>query len=218
MEATDVNVGIEKRPIITSKWRRYSVRFHTSGLICGIAREKIAELVRGQPPPSRAAKCSNLRNIQNPGHLDAIHNNRPLGLSGPPIQIYHPAFATFIRESLDTTTTLTPETLDMARELINVSLEFHEDELRRKTELEKLEFWRSILSTDYASDSTVIDPDGSITVRPHGGRRTAIRIVELKNEIGEGKSDPIMQAERRYVSIFCSTGVGLFFFPISTFH
>lgn len=36
--------------------------------------------------------------------------------------------------------------LDMARELISVSLEFHEDELRRKTEFEKLTFWRSVLS------------------------------------------------------------------------
>ena len=98
----------------------------------------------------------------------------------------------------------------MARELVDVSLEFYEDELRRKTELEKLEFWESILSTDYTFDSVVIHPDGSTTIHPYSDRWTAIRIAEVKNEIGEGKSDPIMQAERSYASIFCSTGVGLF--------
>jgi len=107
----------------------------------------------------------------------------------------------------------------MAQELIAVSLRFYEDESLRRTELEKLEFWKPILSADYILDnSTIIHPDGTTTVHPPGGHRTAIQIVELKNEIGEGKSDPIMQAERSYASIFCSSGVGLFSSTISTFY
>jgi len=174
-------------------------------------------MVRGRPSPSNAAKCSNLRTIQNPDNLDAVYNNRPSELSGPPIQIYHPAFAAFIRESLDTTITLTPEMLDMAKELIDVSLNFYEDELHRRTELENLELWGSILSTDYILDKSIVHSDRSTTVHPPDVHRTAIQIVETKNEIGEGGSDPILQAERSYSSIFCSSEVSLFPFTISTF-
>ena len=99
----------------------------------------------------------------------------------------------------------------MARELIDVSLRFYEDELQRRAELERLEFWRSVLSIEYVLGKTVIRPDGSITVHPPGGHQTPIQIIELKNEVGEGGSDPIMQAERSYTSIFCSPGVGFFF-------
>jgi hypothetical protein len=148
-----------------------------------------------------------------------VYNCRPPDLSGPPIQIYHPAFATFIRESLDTTTELTPETLDMARELICASLEFYEDESQRKAALEKLTFWKSILSTDHNLDSSSICADGSTSACSRGSRRIPVQIVELKNEIGEGGSDPIVQAERSHAAIFCSTRVGLSFsFPNSIFY
>ena len=100
MEATDVSVGIENRPIITSKRYPCLVRFHTSGLICGITREKSPNWSL-EAPPSMAVECSSLRNIHNASHLDAIHSNRPVDQSRPPIQIYYPAFATFIRESED---------------------------------------------------------------------------------------------------------------------
>ena len=106
--------------------------------------------------------CSNLRKIRNPNRLDAVVNNRSLY---PPIQIYHPAFATFIRELLDTTATLTPETPDVAREFINVSLGFCEDELRRERELAKSEFWKSTLM----------------------GVIGLLFGLESKNEIGEGE-------------------------------
>jgi hypothetical protein len=213
MTVADVRIGVEEIPTITSELHPYLARFRA--LICGIARNKIVAGVRGQDAPSTSAKCSNLRIIQTPGHIDAIYNNRPPELTGPPIQIYHPVFATFIRELFDTTTTLLPRTLDMARELIDVSLEFYESELQRKAQLQKLKFWDSISieSTDYILDKSAIHPDGSITVHPPDGHRTAILIVELKNEIGEGSSDPIMQSERSWASICCSSMVGLFLPP-----
>lgn len=55
-----------------------------------------------------------------------------------------------------------------------------------------------------------VRPDRSTSVQTPGGLRIPFRIVELKNEIGEGKSDPIVQGERSYASIFCSAEVGPF--------
>jgi hypothetical protein len=53
-----------------------------------------------------------------------------------------------------------------ARELINISLEFYDDELQHRTELGKLKIWEPIFSMDYASDNTIIHAEGSITVHP----------------------------------------------------
>ena len=92
-------------------------------------------------------------------------------------------------ESLDTTISLTPEALDTVEELAGVSLEFYEDELRRKTELEKLEFWKSTASTNYTVRQYHHSSDGSTTVHPHEGHRAVVEVVELKNGTGEGRSD-----------------------------
>ena len=112
--------------------------------------------------------------------MQRMYNDRPLDPSGPPIQIYHPAFATFVQESVDTATTFTPETLDRAREFVSVSPGFHEDEFRWKGELERSEFWGS----------------------------TLMGVIGLLFE--SGGSDPISQTERSYASNVHSTGVGLF--------
>jgi len=92
-----------------------------------------------------------------------------------------------------------------------------EDELLRRGELENLKLWGSILSTDYVLDKSIIHSDRSTAVHPPDGHRTAIQIVEIKNEI-RGGSDLILQAEHSYSSIFCSSGVGLFSFTISSFY
>ena len=149
--------------------------------------------------------------IQDPRNLGATLNDQPTGLWGPPIQIYRPAFARFIRESHDTTVQLTSEMLEMARELIVVSLPFYEDALQRKAALEELMCWRSIVSEQYALGTTSIHLDGSTSVRTLSGHKIPVQITELRNEIEEGGgSDPILLAERSYVTICRSRKVGLF--------
>ena len=205
---TDNNVGKERPPVVHGEQHPRSVRFHT--YIDEIVRELLAEMVRGQF--SEAEKCST-------SNLEAIRDGR--GASGPPIQIYHPAFTTFIRESLDTVTKLTPEVLEMAMELISVSLEIYSTRLQRKAELARLKFWKSmsILSTDYTLGESTIRPDGSTCVDARGGLRIPTLIVEVNNEIGPGGSDPITRAEYFHARIFSSAEVCLSFsFPNSIFH
>lgn len=139
-----------------------------------------------------------------------MHNSRPPELYGAPIQIYHPAFTTFIRESLDTNANLTPEILKMAWELVSLSLEFYETKLERRAVLEKLGFWGSMTTTEFNLDKITVCPDGVLTAQPDGGHQTVVQVLELENEIGVGGRDPIMKAERSYASIVCSADVGVF--------
>lgn len=72
----------------------------------------------------------------------------------------------------------------------------------------KAELRKSISTIEYILDKSTIRPNGSTTIYASGGHQAVIQIIELKNKIREGKSDPIMQAKRGYTSIFCSAQVG----------
>jgi hypothetical protein len=140
----------------------------------------------------------------------AIYNGRPVEYTGPPIQIYHPAFATFIRESLDTTTKLTPELLNAAKKLIGTSLAHYPDALARRKALESLNLLESIptCSMEFTIAKSVVRPDGSAIVDVGKSLTIPYEIMELKNEIGTGGMDPHTQAEYGYASIFCTPEVG----------
>lgn len=203
---------MEKRALpVSNIWIRFGLT-----LMCGIDRGMVASVVRKWSAPSSAAKVSALRSIQKPSRVNAVYNCRPLDLYGPPIQIYHPVFASFIRDSLDTRAELTPDILDTALHLINSSLWFYKDELRRRAALVKLRFWGSMSTIEFDIGKTAICPNGVLTVEHPKGNKMVVEIVELKNEIGEGGSDPIMQAERSYASIVCSPNVSVFFSLVQT--
>ena len=143
---------------------------------------------------------------------DAIHNNRPLSLIAPPVQIYNPAFVTFIREMSQPCSTMefSPKELDKALRFIYASLDFYKDESNRRAEIHRLHTLGDLLSPEIQLGPRVIKPGGRITVRRHTDNQEAtVRIVEMKNEIGEGGSDPITQAECVFVLICSSKEVNL---------
>ena len=78
-------------------------------------------------PPSTGAKNSTLRKTQKEKEIDAIYNGRPVNLTAPPIEIYHPVFAKFRHEislPIDKSS-FTAEELGMAMELVTTSLAFY---------------------------------------------------------------------------------------------
>ena len=148
-----------------------------------------------------------MRAIQHSSRKDAVYNNRPQHLTGPPIQIYHPAFTTFIREISRPADvgTLSHEELDAAAELISASLDFFAEESDRLTKLNNLKALGDLISPDIKLNARTITLDGTTAVYCPSAKQDAIvRIVELKNDVGEGASDPIMQAECGFVLI-CSS-------------
>ncbi len=63
-----------------------------------VQREAVATAARKRDPPSTGAKNSTLRKTQKENQADAIYNGRPINLTAPPIEIYHPIFAKFQHE------------------------------------------------------------------------------------------------------------------------
>jgi len=169
-------------------------------------REVITKLANKRESPSAGSKHSALRITQNESRKDAVYNSRPYNLTGPPVQIYHPAFATFIRENSRSIPVgeLTEE-LKQATKLIHVSLEFFKEESDRKAKLNTLKTFGDLVSPEVNIEPRTIPPDGITTIFcPSAEQEATIRIVELKNDIGEGGSDPIMQAECGF-ALICSS-------------
>ena len=144
---------------------------------------------------------------------DAVYNSRPYTLTGAPVQLYHPAFARFIRgiSSPVDTGELPHEELDRAADFIYNSLNFFEGEADRQERLKAVKGVLGNLSSGQIKvDARIIKPDGTTTVHCGSAEKDVyVRIVELKNDIGVGDSDPIAQAECGFVLICSSEMVAL---------
>ena len=118
-------------------------------------RETIAALARARESPSAGAKLAAMINNQCEDRQDAVYNNRPQSLSGPPIQIYSPAFVTFIQEMSHSPTTVdsSPMELDSALEFINVSLGFYRDKSNRRAQIDGLRVLGRLLSPELRIDA-----------------------------------------------------------------
>lgn len=104
----------------------------------------------------------------------------------------------------------------MASQLISHSLQLYETELLWRASLQRL--WKGIITTEFNFGDTSILPDGVVSTWTDQGHQRVVQVLELKNEIGEGGSDPIMQAECSYASIVCSDDVGILTSPLLTFY
>jgi len=168
-------------------------------------REVIAKLASKRESPSAGSKHSTLRLTQRASRVDAVYNSRPYELTGPPVQIYHPAFTTFIKEiSHPIPVEELAEELDLAVKFIFASLDFEEGSDRR-VKLNNLKILGDLVSPKFKVDARKIFPDGTTTVFcPFAGEDAIVRVVELKNDIGEGGTDPIMQAECGF-ALICSS-------------
>jgi len=98
-----------------------------------------------------------------------------------------------------------------ALDFIDASLNYYENGSYRRANLHKLQALGDLISPEINLEPRVIKPDGILTViDPTSKQEAYIRIVEIKNEIGEGGSDPVVQAECGFVLICSSKKVTLF--------
>jgi len=169
----------------------------------------VATAARKRDPPSTGAKNSTLRKTQKENQADAIYNGRPINLTAPPIEIYHPIFAKFrsgISGSIDKSS-FTPNELRMVCDLVTSSLAFYENEDAR---IKDITTAMNALVDDQVLRRTEIVRDNGKTYKPDGAvfvqcekfvkrDQAASAFTEGKNGIGEAGSDPIHQAQCDYV-------------------
>jgi hypothetical protein len=126
-------------------------------------------------------------------------------------------FSTFIKDSLDATAELTHELLNVAVNLVKVSSAHYTSAQERKEALMGafgLVDYIPTLSSEFSLGRTVTRPDAATSTHAGEGKQVVpCQILELKNEIGTGGSDPITQAECAYSRIFSAPKVGPSFPP-----
>jgi hypothetical protein len=176
---------------------------------------------RKRDVPSTGALNSTLLRTQTDDREDAVYNGRPIQLTAPPVEIYHPVFAKFkqqIAEPIDKAT-FTDKELRNAHRLIIDSVAFYANE---KDRILKIQESLDVLVSPELFWNTEI-PFGERSFKPDGMMRCACdslphcdtgayEFTEVKNGIGEAHSDPIHQAECDYVAYNAAKAVRVFFF------
>ena len=187
-----------------------------------VGREQIVNAARLRKSPSTGAKVQTLLNTQVLGRPDVMYNHRPLSLSPPPIVIYHPVFNKF--RNLVTTPVgdihFSHDELNHALRFLLTSTEHYSSKEERHDSLQGIAdavHTNMLITTVYRHlGRGTTRPSGSVSFPCpllHGLLATA-GITELKNDLGEGDSDPIAQSECAYISIVSSTKVCEYFFLI----
>ncbi|KAF5386420.1 hypothetical protein D9757_006635 [Collybiopsis confluens] len=176
------------------------------------AREAIARMAQGRPPPPTGARSTELLSTQDTQNLDAAYNHRPPELGPPSLVIYDPVFAKFRREMVTPTDTLdlTEDQLDRASRFIDASLRHYPNENARQQALQKVpildgEFWQT---KKIPINASAIEPDGGMGIRSEIGTDfgpfAQFIVAELKNGGGDGGCDPVDQACCGYIKIVSS--------------
>lgn len=143
--------------------------------------------------PSSAAQLRTLgkEQTQNP-----VLNGRPLDNRGQSIFLYHPIFDRYQKILGDREWTPTAKNYQTTQVLVNSSADLYSDELQRTAMLKPL--LSNILGYPIQSirndDNT--SGDGAITVGVEVDDLISCLLLNMvvKNEIGEGHSDPSIQA------------------------
>ncbi|CAE6465106.1 unnamed protein product [Rhizoctonia solani] len=144
---------------------------------------------------SSAAQPKNFRAQQKGPNF--INNGRPADKEGPPIILFHPVFGRFLTQ-LRSTDPIDPQVYRHTVDHFIVSQDLYEHETKHPEARDEVTCTslRDLLG-DTLSKVTAngVQADGTIT----GWDATRIIIMEMKNEIGTGGSDPSIQAAQSYL-------------------
>ncbi len=146
--------------------------------------------------PSSGATRANFESQQ---YKYPVLNGRPSTLYGPPIGLFHPVFDMMRATIQNANMPLPPQQYEDTRELLSVSSEFYGTETSRLSRI-KPTLHRLLKSMFVNVRSERMESDGVIQ-HPSCDGNAYVVILEAKNEIGEGGSDPYNQvslAFRKY--------------------
>lgn len=181
-------------------------------LIAGSDRKKIVEAARQRKSPSSDAKLSHT--TQKSTRQDAVRNERPIHLAGPPIQIYHPVFAKFLSRAF-LQFDGNEEILQWTSKFIQVSRDCYENDAYRMSALrpclaDLVHGDAMIFSKVDLGDGKWFEPDATIRADYIQGRPQPVcAFVEVKNEVGTGGCDPALECQSDFVKLCSANSVGI---------
>ncbi|RPD53873.1 hypothetical protein L226DRAFT_617285 [Lentinus tigrinus ALCF2SS1-7] len=200
-----------RRPLDTVKEARLLGILKVNESVGKINREQIAIAAQRRDSPSTRATLPQRLKNQTVTRIDAVHDGRPIELTGPSITIYHPVFAKFLKYMAEPQE-FTSEELDTAHSFVTKAVAYFADEPTRRLKLKDSMgdgVHRQVLELTKIPNSTGrFTSDGAMFASPTATTPDdfcpIIALHELKNEIGEGGCDPIAEAENMYVAYYSS--------------
>jgi len=177
--------------------------------VLSIARSKTLDAARHRVSPSAGAKNSTLVATQTTKKPEAILNGRPFSLTGPPISIYHPVFANFVKRMKAPMSTFrfTPAELKSTRDFVVDSLGYYPNQTWRVARLD-LDILRFVVTpTEFRPDGMILAECRKLDPREiHYG---PVAITEVENGVGEGECDPTELAQADYVAFVAHNEVSV---------
>ncbi|KAG9100389.1 hypothetical protein FRC06_004165 [Ceratobasidium sp. 370] len=164
-----------------------------------IQQKKTKDTIRRGASASLISKASNFKAQQEDknGTPSPTHNGRPRLKTGLPVELYHPVFSDFIR---DTQLSKKPEPFDLRtiEDLLLSAQALYDVEDNRK--LEMYRYLGMILDAQVAQQAIKNNGDHVILSRYSKSMSLSgyCAIVGAKNEIGTGDCDPSVQGAESY--------------------
>jgi hypothetical protein len=172
-------------------------------------RDETLASARTRLPPSRDSTREQMVKRQKGSRADAIFNFRPLYHTQPPVAIWSPVFAKFQRlMSAPETRQMTSRDRDKAFSFMKCALQIYDNNVARQAALQPSfgDGSRLMETKIFRVQGRFISGVDKVMVpQPGGGNIPAYTCeVDLKNEFGEGGSDPASQVESSYLTV-CSS-------------
>jgi len=157
--------------------------------------------VRNGPPASGGAKIGNFAEEQKLSR--AVWNGRPSERHAEPLGLYHPVFSEF-HDAMEDTEPFCADaaTYDAVRNIMNAFSDIREDSNERASAIE--EFLKTLLDRAFTSTTAKKVKSDGVMTQPCGQFTAYLMILEMKNEIGEGGSDPYNQGSLAYQKYWTS--------------
>ncbi|CAI2183281.1 9445_t:CDS:1, partial [Funneliformis geosporum] len=159
--------------------------------------ENIQEILNMKPPSVSARHSVFFKEVQNPS--SAILNHRPYKCLGPPVFFYNKVFNKFVTDFRNEDLPISKVVLEMVDPLIQDMSKGYDSEDDRLDCFEK--YLRKIIwPIEKISNKDKTSSDGVVTEPVESFHESALLfLLEIKNEIGTGFSDPTIQGSLSYV-------------------
>lgn len=162
------------------------------------------------PTPSNAAKSGDYRQIQGSDIplLDGrLHDEAGHQTAAPPIEIYHPVFGNFSKNSKDLNLQIPEDVLRLTASLLRSTSRISVREAPRESASREILAKILNVSLEHVSNQDQSSADYMSPQHTPLNVSAAPIIVEVKGELGFGGSDPSVQSSFSYARFYCSPEV-----------